>query len=359
MTAPKTDPFSGTKPVESRFQFDVTALERWMRDHIKDFSTRLVVQQFNGGQSNPTYLLSDGSLRWVLRRKPPGKLLASAHAIDREYRVLAALVDSDVPVARAHGLCVDESVIGTAFYVMDYVEGRIFWDPTLPDCVATERTAIFEEMNRVLAELHRLDHAAHGLADYGRPGNYFARQVDRWSRQYRQAPAPRIEAMERLIEWLPQHLPAVDEAVLVHGDYRIANLIFHPREPRIIAVLDWELSTVGHPLADLAYHCLPWHLPAEDGGSLARFGRIPLGVPSEQQYVEAYCRHIGRAVIDPRDWTFCLAFSLFRNAAILHGISGRVTEGNAAGAEAEGIGRGAPTMADLAWRTIEDAGARR
>jgi len=348
--------FSGTQPVDERFRFNTASLENWMREHVTDFSGNLAVRQFKGGQSNPTYLLSEGTRCWVLRRKPPGKLLASAHAVDREYRVLAALEGSEVPVAIARGLCLDETVIGTAFYIMDYVEGRIFWDSKLPECERTDRAAIFAEMNRVLGALHRIDLGAHSLSDYGRPGNYFVRQIDRWSRQYQSSPAGRIEAIERLISWLSHNVPNNEEVALVHGDYRIDNLIFDPREPRILAVLDWELSTLGHPLADLAYHCLPWHLPRDDPRSLSNADWLPPGIPSEHEYVATYCQHMGRGPIDPRDWTFCIAFSLFRIAAILHGISGRVAVGTAASAHAKETGRGAVNMAELAWQTIASAG---
>jgi aminoglycoside phosphotransferase (APT) family kinase protein len=350
--------FGGTRPLDERFRFDVSALELWMREHVENFSPGLTVSQFRGGQSNPTYLLSAGMHRWVLRRKPPGKLLTSAHAVDREYRVLAALADSDVPVARVHGLCSDETVIGTSFYVMDYVEGRIFWDPSLPGVAPGERASIFMEMNRVLAALHAIDPEAHGLADFGRPGNYFARQIERWSRQYRSGPAGRIDAMDRVIEWLAQRIPASDEVSVVHGDFRMDNLIFHPGAPRIVAVLDWELSTLGHPLADLAYHCLPWHLPTDDERSVMRVTGVPEGIPTEDEYVQAYCRLMGRPNVEYSEWAFCVAFSFFRVAAILHGISGRVAEGNAASAQANEMARTAPLMASLAWRAAQRDGAR-
>ena len=351
--------FTGTRPVDERLRFDLGALETWMRARVEGFAGGLAVAQFKGGQSNPTYLLSAGERRWVLRRKPPGKLLPSAHAVDREYRVITALANSDVPVPRTHGLCLDENVIGTAFYLMDYVAGRVFWAPTLPDLSYTERASVFADMNRVIASLHAVDPAACGLTDFGKPGNYFARQIERWTRQYHACAAPRIDAMERLIEWLPQHIPPGDETALVHGDYRLDNLIFHPGEPRILAVLDWELSTLGHPLADFSYHCMMWQLPP---GTFRGFGAADLaslGIPSERDYVAAYCRRVGRGPIDPEQWEFYGAYSLFRLAAILHGILGRVAEGTAASARAVAAGQAAPGLAELAWRKAQHIEGRR
>ncbi|MGO9851605.1 MAG: phosphotransferase [Steroidobacteraceae bacterium] len=342
--------FIGTRPVEERLRLDLGALEHWMGAHLEDFpGGTLSASQFKGGQSNPTYLVSSGERRWVLRRKPPGKLLVSAHAVEREYRVITALAHSGVPVPRTHGLCLDESVIGTAFYLMDYVEGRVFWDPTLPQLPRGERTQIFDEMNRVIATLHALDPKACGLADFGKPGNYLARQIERWTHQYQASSAPRIAAMDRLIEWLPLNLPPGEEAALVHGDFRLDNLIFHPSEPRIVAVLDWELSTLGHPLADFSYHCMTWHLPPAAFRGLGTTDLSALGIPTESDYVGAYCRRVGRGPIDPRLWEFCLTYNLFRLAAILHGILGRVTDGTAASARALEAGRAAPSIAALAW----------
>ena len=342
--------FVGTRSVDEQLRFDLSALETWMRSHVEDFVGGLRVSQFNGGQSNPTYLLCAGERRWVLRRKPPGKLLSSAHAVDREYRVITALAHSGVPVPSTHGLCLDETVIGTAFYLMDYVEGRVFWDTTLPDLPRAERRRVFDEMNRVIATLHALDPAVYGLVDFGKPGNYFGRQIERWTRQYRASAAPRIESMERLIEWLPLNIPPGEETTVVHGDYRLDNVIFHASEPRILAVLDWELSTLGHPLADFSYHCLTWHFPL---GTFRGFGNADLaslGIPSESEYIAAYCRQIGRGSIDPDQWEFCLAYNLFRLAAILHGIMGRVTEGTAASARAIEAGMAASGIAELAWQ---------
>ena len=346
------DAFSGTRPVDDRQRFDVAAVEAWMRRNVEDFSGPVIVSQFQGGQSNPTFLLSAGPQRWVLRRKPAGALVSSAHAVDREYRIMKALAESGVPVAAVKGLCLDEGVIGSAFYVMEYLEGRIFWQPSLPGCTPAERAAMYDEMVRVVAKLHTLNPEDVGLADYGKPGNYFRRQVERWTRQYIASPAPRIEAMDRLVEILPGRIPADDETALVHGDFRVDNLIFHPTEPRILAVLDWELSTLGDPLADFAYHCLPWHLPPTAGRSLREVDLAALGIPCGERYIASYRRETGRSAIDPARWTFCVAFSLFRIASILQGIRGRIALGTAASARAEEISRAAPIMADLALDQI-------
>jgi aminoglycoside phosphotransferase (APT) family kinase protein len=286
----------------------------------------------------------------VLRRKPPGKLLPSAHAVDREFRVISALAGA-FPVPRALLLCEDETVIGTPFYLMEYVEGRIFWDPTLPGHTPRERAAIFDEMNRVLALLHSVDYAARGLGDYGKPGNYFSRQIDRWTRQYRASETETIEAMDRLIEWLPQNIPPGDETCLVHGDYRLDNLIFHPDAPEIVAVLDWELSTLGHPLADFAYHLMSWRLPPGVFPGLAGRDLNSLGIPTESEYVEEYCHRTGRTRIDNLD--FYLAYNLFRLAGILQGIMGRVRDGTASSARAEEMGKLARPLAELGWQHIK------
>ena len=254
----------------------------------------LVVEQYQGGQSNPTYRVTAGERRYVLRRKPPGKLLPSAHAIDREYRVMSALAATDVPVAKMHALCEDDAVIGTAFYVMEYVEGRILWDPTLPGMNPSQRAAHYDELNRVIAALHLVDYTAIGLGDFGRTGNYIERQVARWSKQYQAAGADRIDAMDRLIEWLPSHIPDGDETSIVHGDYRLDNVIFHPTEPRILAVLDWELSTLGHPLSDFAYQVMAWRLSPQEFRGLKGANLESLGIPSEAEYVAAYCKRTGR-----------------------------------------------------------------
>jgi aminoglycoside phosphotransferase (APT) family kinase protein len=313
-------------------QLDQSALEAYLDAHVAGFRGPLALRKFDTGQSNPTYAVEAASGRYVLRRKPPGQLLKSAHAVDREYRVMQALAGTDVPVPRVRALCEDESVIGTAFFVMDHVEGRILWDPALPDLGAPERAAIYDEMNRVLAALHGVDPAAVGLADYGKPGNYFARQLARWTSQYRASETETIAEMDRLIDWLAAHQPADDGCVsIVHGDYRIDNMIFAADAPKILAVLDWELSTLGHPFADLAYQCMQWRLPNAGHRGLLGIDRAAYGIPSEEAYVARYCARRGLSHID--DWTFCLAFSFFRLGAILQGVYKRALDGNASNPE--------------------------
>jgi aminoglycoside phosphotransferase (APT) family kinase protein len=346
--------FAGTMPVAQALRFDEAALERYLRAHVAGFSGPLQVQQFRGGQSNPTFLVTTGEgAQYVLRKKPAGVLLPSAHAIDREYRLISALHGSSVPVARPICLCEDEGVIGTMFYLMSYVAGRNFWDPTLPGMPARERAAIYDEMNRVMVALHTLDFAAAGLADYGKPGNYFARQIARWSKQYRASETERIEAMEKLLAWLPANIPPGEETGLVHGDYRLDNLIFHPREPRIVAVVDWELSTLGSPLADFSYHVMLWRVETGEIRGLKGLDLPALGIPTESEYVSAYCRRTGRATIDPRVWEFCMAYNLFRIASIRQGIMKRVLEGTAASRHARESGIRARETAELAWAQVE------
>lgn len=360
MGSANRDAFAGTMAVSERNRFDQVKLEAYLRQHIAGFGGPLEVEQFRGGQSNPTFRLSAGGKRYVLRRKPPGKLLPSAHAVDREYRVMTALRDSDVPVPRTWCLCADESVIGTAFFVMDCVDGRIFWDPSLPDMNRSGRAAIFAEMNRVIAALHKVDFRALGLVDYGKMGNYLARQIARWTKQYRASETETIEAMDRLIEWLPANIPADDETTIVHGDYRLDNLIFHPTDARIVAVLDWELSTLGHPLADFAYHCMSWHIPG--GGPFGGMHGLDLGalgIPSEAEHIDAYCRRVGRGPIDPDHWDFYIAYNMFRAAGIAQGIMGRVVDGTAASEHALEVGRWARRMAEQGWQQVEKILARR
>jgi aminoglycoside phosphotransferase (APT) family kinase protein len=329
-----------------------------MQAHIAGFSGPIDVKQFAGGQSNPTYLVQSAGHRYVLRRKPAGKLLPSAHAVDREYRVIVALAGTNVPVAKARALCEDTSVIGTAFYVMDYVEGRLFWDAALPEVMPTDRRAIYAEMTRVIAALHAVDYTAVGLGDYGKPGHYIERQVARWTQQYRAAETETIDAVERLIEWLPKHIPADEETGIVHGDFRLDNAIFHPSEPRILAVLDWELSTLGHPLVDLAYLCMRYHLSAEQFRGLAGLNLAALQIPSETECVADYCRRRDRATVAPQDWTYYLAFNMFRLAGILQGVLARAIQGNASSATALEAGRRARPLAEQAWtlvrRTFDD-----
>ena len=341
------------RPVNTQ-TLDTEALERYLRRELADFSGPLSAEKFPGGQSNPTFLLDDGTRQWVLRRKPPGELLASAHAVDREYRVLRALKNTDVPVADAYLLCEDERVIGSMFYLMEYLKGRVFWDPKLSEISdRRERGAIYDEMNRVLAALHTLDPGALGLADFGRPGNYFERQVSRWTRQYRASETEHSAAMETLIAWLPANMPADDaQARLVHGDFRLDNLMFHATEPRIIGVLDWELSTLGHPLADLSYQVMAWQLPDGDAiRGLAGVDRAALGLPSDEAYIRRYCERTGRDAIE--HWNFYLVFCFFRLAAILQGVKKRALIGTASSAEAEARGALVQPLAELGLRYLD------
>ena len=347
------DQFIGVKPVEDRHRFDVDRLARYLRGKIDDWQGELKIEQFKGGQSNPTYRVAAGAKRYALRRKPPGKLLPSAHAVEREYKVIKALHGVAFPVARPYALCEDEAVIGTAFYVMDCVEGRVLWDQALPGLSRGERGAIWNELNRVVAQLHGIDYRAVGLEDFGKPGDYVARQVSRWSRQYRASELERIEQMDRLIEWLPLNIPPGDETSVVHGDYRLDNAIFHPTEPRILAVLDWELSTLGHPLADFAYHCMSWHIAPGKFRGIAGLDHDALGIPSERRYVEQYCQRTGRKGIDPSTWDFYMAYNLFRIAAITQGIAKRVVDGTAASEYAREAGSRTRPLAELGWGQVE------
>ena len=333
-----------------RNALDLEPLADHLRGQLPGFDGALSAEQFTGGQSNPTYLLKAGGHRYVLRRKPPGVLLPSAHAVDREYRVMAALAHSGVPVPKVHLLCEDPAVIGSAFYVMDFVEGRNFLDPAMPGLAPQQRGALHDEMIRVIAALHGVDYASAGLASFGRPGQYLKRQIERWTRQYRASETDRIEPMERLIEWLPAHIPAVDETTLVHGDYRVDNLIFHPHEPRVLAVLDWELSTLGHPLADFAYHVMTWRVTPAEFRGLKGHDLRALGIPEEDAYVRAYCQRTGRDSLP--DWDYYMAFNMFRMAAILQGILARALQGSAASAQAEETGRLARPMAEAGWRQV-------
>jgi aminoglycoside phosphotransferase (APT) family kinase protein len=349
MTDSSTAPAS-TVEVLPTHRFDVDALERYLASRVAGFAGPLLVRQFRGGQSNPTYFVGTPGGAYVLRRKPPGKLLPSAHAIDREYRVITALAGTGVPVPRTYVLCEDPVIIGTAFYLMEYVHGRVFPDPRLPGLSGPERAAIYDSLNAVLARLHTVDYRAIGLGDFGRTGQYIARQVHRWTQQYRASETERIEAMERLIAWMPGHVPAEDETALVHGDFRMGNTLTHPAEPRLVAVLDWELSTLGHPLADLAYNCIPFRLPHEVFEGFAGEPR-PAGIPTEEEYLAAYCKRTGRGDV-PR-WEFYLAFAIFRLAAIAQGIMGRVVAGTANDPNAVERGRRARPLAETAWAIVE------
>ena len=357
------DAFTGTKPVAERHAFDIAALARHLDALLPGFAGPLTVEQFKGGQSNPTYKLVTPGKSYVMRAKPgpAAKLLASAHAIEREFRVMRALSATDVPVAKMHLLCEDESVIGRAFYVMEFVEGRVLWDQSLPGMTNAERGAIYDEMNRVIALLHGVDVAAVGLADYGKPGNYFERQIGRWSKQYLASVTEPIDAMDELMRWLPAHIPAGarDDAqtTIVHGDFRLDNVFFHPREPRVLAVLDWELSTLGHPLADFSYHCMAWHIPSSMGRGIGGLDIAALGIPSERDYVRRYCERTRRGGVDAvmADWNFYLAYNLFRIAAILQGIARRALDGTAASAQAAQAGAGAKNLAALGWQFAQTA----
>jgi aminoglycoside phosphotransferase (APT) family kinase protein len=338
----------GTGAIREGQGFDQARLALWMQSNIPGFKGPIDVSQFKGGQSNPTYRIDTSTRRFVLRRKPAGALLKGAHAIDREYRVIAALQQTGFPVAHVHGLCLDEDVIGTSFYVMDLVEGRVFWDPRFPEIEFSQRYEYADAMNETIARLHAIDYTAIGLDDYGRPGNYFARQINRWSRQYLEDEAAgRDVNMDRLAEWLPANIPTGDETVIVHGDFRCDNMIFHPAEPRILAVLDWELSTLGHPLADFAYHAMNYRLPSSIMSGLKGSNLAELGLPSEAAYIEAYCKRTKRHGIP--NYEFYIAFNMFRFAAILHGIKGRLIRGNATSPDAKAMAANVEPLAALAW----------
>ena len=339
--------------VQDAFSFDTNALAAYLEQHVDGFKGPLTAEKFPGGQSNPTFKITAQNGLYVLRRKPPGELLKSAHAVDREFRVLSALADTKVPVARVYHLCEDDGVIGSMFYLMECVNGRILWDPTLPDQTPQERTAIYTEMNRVLAALHSVDLDAVGLTDYGRPGNYFERQVSLWSRQYLASELEPNADMATLIAWLPAHLPEDDGRVsLVHGDFRLDNMMLHPTEPKALALLDWELSTLGHPLADLSYQCMQLRIPADAGqySGLGGVDRKALGIPTEEEYVAMYCERMGLVAIPA--WNFYLAFNFFRFAAILQGVYRRAKEGNASNSKAMELGQLVGPMAKMAVELI-------
>lgn len=352
-----SEPFSGTTDVQPTQRFDQARLQQWFASHVdEDARGRFGIRQFKGGQSNPTFLVDAGRHRYVLRRKPSGELLPSAHAVDREFRIMKALAQTEVPVPRVHALCEDDEVVGSAFYVMDYMDGRILWDPRLPEASREERGLICDDMNRVLAALHEVDVEAAGLVDFGRTGNYIERQIARWTRQYRASETERIEAFENLIAWLPRHVPAETATRIVHGDFRLDNLVFAHDAPRVIAVLDWELSTLGDPMADFAYHCMAWHLPPpfRGLGDLPSTQLAKLGLPSVERYLARYCERRRLPAVTTATWRFYGAFNLFRAAAIAQGIMGRALAGNASSAHALEAGRQARALAELGWRNAQD-----
>jgi len=342
-----------TGPVTERHRFDEGALERYMARHVAGFAPPLTVRQFAGGQSNPTFFLTDAAQSYVLRKKPPGKLLPSAHAVDREYRVITALGKTDFPVPRTYCLCEDETVIGQAFYVMEWVQGRIFRDPTLPGMASVERRAIYDAMNDTMARLHRVDYQAIGLGDYGKPGNYFERQIARWIKQYEASKTEDIASFDALVAWLPHNIPPGDETSIAHGDFRLENMILHPTEPRVLAVLDWELSTLGHPLADVGYNVMGYFTPPGQPSHLATLDLEGTGIPKLDEYVAAYCRRTGRERIDRLE--FYVVFALFRSAAIIQGIAMRAKTGSASAENAAMVGAFARRIADVAWQLARSA----
>jgi len=344
-----------TIDIREAHKFDVARLENYCREAINGFKGPLHVRQFQGGQSNPTFLLTDEGAtppkKYVMRKKPPGTLLASAHQVAREYRVMKALAQTDVPVPEMICLCEDDSVVGTDFYIMACLEGRVFRDPTLPDQTREERAAIYASMNENMARLHSVDYEAIGLGDFGKPGNYFDRQLGRWIKQYRAAQTDEIEAMENLIAYLPAHIPADSSTSIAHGDYRLENTMFHPTEPRMIAVLDWELSTIGHPLADVGYNCMLYHMESPTQGGLTKVDFATSGIPSEEDYIAAYCRRTGRDGID--NLPFYVGFSLFRLASITQGVYKRGLDGNASSDKAITYGDIATFLANTAWDIVQ------
>lgn len=351
--------FSGTKEVAEPYRFDENKLAQYLSARIEGFATPLRVRQFKGGQSNPTYQLVTPNRTYVLRRKPPGKLLPSAHAVEREYRIIAVLHPTGLPVARPYVLCEDDTVIGTPFYVMEYVEGRVFWGPLLPALAPEQRSSIYDAMNATLARLHMLDYEKLGVADFGKPGNYIARQIARWTKQFVASQTEPIAEMEKLIDWLPGHLPPEERSCIVHGDFRLDNMILHPDRSEILAVLDWELSTIGDPLADFTYHLMQWQMPpdiATSGtSSLLDVDLVSLGIPTMDAYVELYCRRTGRKTTP--NLNYYAAYNFFRLAAILQGIVGRVRDGTAANENAAQNAAGVRPLAERGWHFAKLAGA--
>jgi aminoglycoside phosphotransferase (APT) family kinase protein len=355
----RQEQFSGTKDVAPQHALDVAKLEAYLSAHISDFKGPLTIRQFKGGQSNPTYQLITPDRKYVLRRKPPGKLLPSAHAVDREYRIIKGLYPTGFPVPKPYVLCEDESITGTMFYVMECVEGRVLWEPQLPGLDPKQRFATYDAMNATLAQLHQIDFVKLGLEDFGKPGSYFSRQISRWGKQYVASETESIPAMNKLMEWLPNNIPPGERASIVHGDYRLDNMILHPTEPRVLAVLDWEISTIGDPLADFTYHIMQWRMPAGGTGggtgSLTGADLKSLGIPTEAEYVKMYCDRTGRSGIENLDFYF--AYNFFRIAGILQGIAGRVRDGTAASAHATTMAANVRPLAELGWQYAQKAGA--
>jgi aminoglycoside phosphotransferase (APT) family kinase protein len=346
----------GVKPVDDKHRFDEAALVRWLEAHVEGFRGPLTISQFKGGQSNPTFQLQTPTHVYVLRKKPGGKLLPSAHAVDREFRVISALHPTGFPIARAYALCTDESVIGAMFYVMDKVEGRNLWDGSLPALSKSERRAIYESQISVLARLHMIDHEAIGLGDYGKPGNYFARQLDRWSKQYKLSETETISEMNRLMDWLPNAIPPGARTSIVHGDYRLDNLILDPHAPRVAAVLDWELSTLGDPLGDFTYFAMNWVMPHDGRAGLGGLDIAALGIPSLEDAIALYCAQTGRDGIGALDWYF--SYNAFRLAAILQGIAGRIRDGTAASTQAAEMVKRIHPLAHAAYAYAQRAGMK-
>ncbi|MEQ1929775.1 MAG: phosphotransferase family protein [Parvularculaceae bacterium] len=355
MSEPKAADFTGVMAAPAHLAIDEHALDAYMRGAVAGYRGPVRVEKFKGGQSNPTYLLTTPQKKYVLRRKPPGKLLPSAHAVDREYKVMTALHQIGFPAPKTHALCEDETLIGAIFFIMDYVEGRIFWDASLREAGRDERAPLYEALTDTLADLHLVDYAKIGLSDYGKPGNYFARQIDRWTKQYKAAETGQVEEMDRLAAWLPTALPKSEATSIVHGDFRFDNVIMHPSEARVLAVLDWELSTLGHPLADFTYYLMAWHFPPAVRGGLAGVDIAALGIPGLEEIAGRYARHTGLDALGQLD--FCLAYNMFRLAAIVQGVYARGLQGNASSEHASGMGAQMKMLAALAWTYAKKAGA--
>ncbi len=347
--------FTGVAETPDHLKFDEAALTAYMKDHVEGFAGPISVSKFKGGQSNPTYLITTPAKKYVLRRKPPGKLLPSAHAVDREYKVMTALGAQNFPVPKTYALCEDDSIIGTAFFIMDFVEGRIFWDAGLPEVTPADRMPLYTALIDTLADLHSVDYAAAGLSDYGKPGNYFERQIGRWSKQYEAAETSTIEEMNNLISWLPTAIPADDATSIVHGDFRFDNAIMHPSEPKTLAILDWELSTLGHPLADFTYFLMVWHMPRTVRGGLAGLDLSAENIPTMNAAAEQYSNRTGRDAVAHID--FCLAYNMFRLSSIIQGVYARSLQGNASSPKGKEMGAQVQPLAALAWSFAVKAGA--